>query len=155
MAKRVFASFTFDPSPVLHRIPLSQTSQVRPSQGILGSRTAEYELTESSIISYVLKFRPYRLDMKRKDLPGLYWDETKQRYFPISSKPRTKPPIQHIEPEPGRGDSGPSRAHNEPCRNRQHPSSLAYVHTRVLRNNNLTFSQKNDIRMYVLLFLSA
>jgi hypothetical protein len=27
-----------------------------------------------------------------KDLPGLYWDEERNRYFPISSRPKQPPP---------------------------------------------------------------
>ncbi|KZT67254.1 hypothetical protein DAEQUDRAFT_758259 [Daedalea quercina L-15889] len=54
-----------------------------------------------------------------KELPGLYWDEEKNRYFPLSMKP--KPLVGHVSPRASRpsetsrlspmedGSSGPSR----------------------------------------------
>ena len=30
-----------------------------------------------------------------RDLPGLYWDEAKKRYFPLSSKPKTSSQPSH------------------------------------------------------------
>ncbi|KAH9936563.1 uncharacterized protein B0H18DRAFT_974429 [Fomitopsis serialis] len=41
-----------------------------------------------------------------KELPGLYWDEDKKRYFPLAMKP--KPPIGHVAATQESGDE-PSR----------------------------------------------
>ncbi len=94
--------------------------------------------------------------MKRKDLPGFYWDDTRQRYFPVSSKPHTFPKSHNREPKTQPTDS---KAHEEAiqdgdsqARNHTDPCSLAYAHTRTLRSNNLRFSQTSDIRMFVASF---
>lgn len=57
------------------------------------------------------------------ELPGLYWDEEKKRYFPLAMKP--KPPIGYVAPNPSQ-QSGFSRhsisvesAEDEPSRKRR------------------------------------
>ena len=55
-----------------------------------------------------------------KDLPGLYWDEDKKRYFPLSSKPAGGPPPKP-KPEPGAPSASaePSSHQERPGRHKQ------------------------------------
>ena len=55
-----------------------------------------------------------------RDLPGLYWDEDKNRYFPLSMKP--KPPVGYVNPKPSpklEHSRRSTSASNEPSRKRR------------------------------------
>jgi hypothetical protein len=75
-------------------------------QGIGDLRQLEY--LEKGSGSAVLKLQflrpPRKFLSTMRDLPGLYWDQGKSRYFPLSSKPKSSPQPTY-NPEPISGDA--------------------------------------------------
>ncbi|KAF8918911.1 hypothetical protein CPB85DRAFT_1279332 [Mucidula mucida] len=79
-----------------------------------------------------------------RDLPGLYWDEERNRYFPISAKPANAP--MAATPVPAAPHSKrmkeESKAEELSCRRRRKIPQL--VNT--LRNSSLSFAESSRVR---------
>ncbi|KLO08663.1 hypothetical protein SCHPADRAFT_931664 [Schizopora paradoxa] len=84
--------------------------------------------------------------MKRKDLPGFYWDDARQRYFPVGSQnPLAKSQVQKGALEAARDNIVKTQTRKDTTKDKL-SSSLASTHVRILRKNNLRYSQVLDIR---------
>ncbi|PPQ70617.1 hypothetical protein CVT25_011983 [Psilocybe cyanescens] len=76
------------------------------------------------------------------EFPGLYWDETRNRYFPLSSRPKPPPPAASTIASNLRKDTAKlevtSRSQLETAKRRKHQNVPWYTNVRMLSGNSYT-----------------
>ncbi|KAI5121080.1 hypothetical protein M0805_008593 [Coniferiporia weirii] len=77
-------------------------------------------------------------DGKPLDLPGLYWDETRRRYFPLSSRPKRKP-----EREEDRELTAPRKDETHARRLAKLPASSSCI--KAIRSGNGSFVERSRL----------
>ncbi|THH03903.1 hypothetical protein EW145_g5916 [Phellinidium pouzarii] len=78
-------------------------------------------------------------DGKPLELPGLYWDETRRRYFPLSSRPKRNHELIDVKNDEGRGSTVLQRAF------KRSPSMTSASHLKVIRSGNSSFAERTRL----------
>lgn len=93
--------------------------------------------------------------MQRKEYPGLYWDEDRQRYFPLSSKPKS--PVDHASGITHRAITHRTAKHHPqretvpgaPLRLQSYSDASIFRNLESLRSGANSFARRERITQYV------